>query len=83
MKPKQLSTQALDEQRQASKVRPIQARAGTKKSSPAAVTTQEEKGNQKKSPALVRERNWTAEQLARAPKLTKIRLSKVRQLLIG
>ncbi len=49
----------------------------------AAKSAQEEKGNQKKSPALVKERDWTAEQLDRAPKLTKSRLAKVRQLLIG
>jgi hypothetical protein len=49
------------------KVDPIQSEADAKKSSPAVATTQD----------------WTAEQLARAPKLTKSRLAKVRQLVIG
>lgn len=55
------------EQQPTNKVEPVQGGAVTKKSSPAVMTKQD----------------WTAEQLARAPKLTKSRLAKVRQLVIG
>ena len=49
----------------------------------AASATAEIGNRKKKHPEAARASEWVALQVARAPKLTKARLAKIRQLLLG
>ena len=67
MPAKQPNTPAPKKQQPASKVELIQSAAGTKKSSPALITSQD----------------WIQRELAKAPPLNDKRWGKIKQLLLG